>query len=49
MCQHLSDYLQGVEVPDDILKIKQDIEAELFGEDQSWGRSENNVSVFSVF
>ncbi|KAK7291944.1 hypothetical protein RIF29_07512 [Crotalaria pallida] len=31
-----------VEIPDDILKIKQDIDTELFGEDQSWGRSENN-------
>ncbi|CAL0325622.1 unnamed protein product [Lupinus luteus] len=31
-----------VEIPDDVLKIKQGIEAELFGEDQSWGRSENN-------
>ncbi|KAF1867022.1 hypothetical protein Lal_00049449 [Lupinus albus] len=31
-----------VEIPDDILKIKQDIAAELFGEDQSWGRPENN-------
>ncbi|KAL1372102.1 hypothetical protein HN51_002260 [Arachis hypogaea] len=35
---------EAVQIPDDILKIKQDIEAELFGEDQnqSWGRSENN-------
>nr|KYP31940.1 Eukaryotic initiation factor iso-4F subunit p82-34 [Cajanus cajan] len=32
-----------VEVSDDILKIKQDIEAELFGEDQSWGRAEINL------
>ncbi|KAJ1433578.1 MIF4G-like, type 3 [Sesbania bispinosa] len=33
---------EAVEALDDILKIKQDIEAELLGEDQSWGRSENN-------
>ncbi|KAB1211971.1 Eukaryotic translation initiation factor isoform 4G-1 [Morella rubra] len=31
-----------VEVPDDILKIKREIEAELFGEDQNWGRGETN-------
>jgi hypothetical protein len=37
------------ETPDDILKLRHDIDAELFGEDQSWGRVENNVSVFSVF
>ncbi|KAL5146913.1 Eukaryotic translation initiation factor isoform 4G-1 [Glycine soja] len=34
---------EAVEVPDDILKIKQDIEAELFGEDPSWGRAESNL------
>ncbi|RDX79443.1 Eukaryotic translation initiation factor isoform 4G-1 [Mucuna pruriens] len=34
---------EAVEVPDDILKIKQDIQAELFGEDQSWGRAESNL------
>ncbi|XP_028760877.1 eukaryotic translation initiation factor [Neltuma alba] len=33
---------EAVEVPDDIIKIKQDIEAELFGEDQSWVRPESN-------
>ncbi|XP_027330944.1 eukaryotic translation initiation factor-like isoform X1 [Abrus precatorius] len=32
---------EAAEILDDVLKIKQDIEAELFGEDQSWGRSEN--------
>ncbi|KAK7290580.1 hypothetical protein RIF29_05104 [Crotalaria pallida] len=31
-----------VEVTNDILKIKQDIEAELFGEAQSWGHAESN-------
>ncbi|KAF1887593.1 hypothetical protein Lal_00040647 [Lupinus albus] len=30
------------EIPNDVLKIKQDLDAELFGEDRSWGRSENN-------
>ncbi|KAL2322166.1 hypothetical protein Fmac_026545 [Flemingia macrophylla] len=34
---------EAVEIPNDILKIKQDIEAELFGEDQSWGRAESNL------
>ncbi|CAJ1975517.1 unnamed protein product [Sphenostylis stenocarpa] len=33
----LQEAVKVLEVPDDILKIKQDIEAELFGEDQSWG------------
>ncbi|XP_057415567.1 eukaryotic translation initiation factor [Lotus japonicus] len=33
---------EAVETLDDILKIKQDIDAELLGEDQTWGRSENN-------
>ncbi|KAG6589764.1 Eukaryotic translation initiation factor isoform 4G-1, partial [Cucurbita argyrosperma subsp. sororia] len=31
-----------VEVPDDILKIKRDIEVEIFGEEQSWSRGESN-------
>lgn len=30
------------ETPEDILKLRHDIDAELFGEDQSWGRVENN-------
>ncbi|GAB4853645.1 Eukaryotic translation initiation factor isoform 4G-1 [Ancistrocladus abbreviatus] len=34
-----------VAVPEDILKIKWEIDTELHGEDQSWGRSENNLSV----
>ncbi|XP_054806448.1 eukaryotic translation initiation factor-like [Prosopis cineraria] len=33
---------EAVEVPDDIIKIKQDIEAELFGEDRSWVHAESN-------
>ncbi|XP_054821552.1 eukaryotic translation initiation factor-like [Prosopis cineraria] len=35
-----------VEIPEDILNIKQEIEAELFGEDQSWGRAENSAQQF---
>ncbi|TKY54679.1 Eukaryotic translation initiation factor isoform 4G-1 [Spatholobus suberectus] len=42
--EQLLQLREGVEILDDVLKIKQDIEAELFGEDQSWGRSENNPS-----
>ncbi|KAK7265175.1 hypothetical protein RJT34_32791 [Clitoria ternatea] len=34
---------EAVEILDDVLKIKQDIEAELFGENQNWNRSENNA------
>ncbi|RWR75434.1 eukaryotic translation initiation factor [Cinnamomum micranthum f. kanehirae] len=34
---------QVVDVPEDILKIKQEIEAELLGEDQSWGRGDANL------
>ncbi|GMY35600.1 eukaryotic translation initiation factor-like [Fagus crenata] len=33
---------EAVEVPDDILKIKREIEAEINGEDQTWGRGESN-------
>ncbi|MCI06329.1 eukaryotic initiation factor iso-4F subunit p82-34, partial [Trifolium medium] len=33
------------ETPGDILKLRHDIDAELFGEDQSWGRVENNLTV----
>lgn len=36
--------LQAVQTSEDILKIKQDIEADLFPEDQTWGRSDANVS-----
>ncbi|KAL2338538.1 hypothetical protein Fmac_012984 [Flemingia macrophylla] len=42
--EQLLQLREGVEILDDVLKIKQDIDAELFGEDQSWGRSENNPS-----
>eukprot|EP00268_Persea_americana_P033003 TRINITY_DN3266_c1_g1_i1.p1 TRINITY_DN3266_c1_g1~~TRINITY_DN3266_c1_g1_i1.p1 ORF type:complete len:804 (-),score=193.51 TRINITY_DN3266_c1_g1_i1:377-2788(-) len=34
---------QAVDAPEDILKIKQEIEAELLGEDQSWGRGDANL------
>ncbi|KHN17504.1 Eukaryotic initiation factor iso-4F subunit p82-34 [Glycine soja] len=40
--EQLLQLKEGVEILDDVLKIKQDIEAELFGEDQSWARPENN-------
>lgn len=33
---------EAVEVPDEILKIKRDIEVEIFGEEQSWSRGESN-------
>ncbi|XP_021277478.1 eukaryotic translation initiation factor isoform X1 [Herrania umbratica] len=33
---------EAVEVADEILKIKREIDAELFGEDQNWGRGESN-------
>ncbi|CAJ1944857.1 unnamed protein product [Sphenostylis stenocarpa] len=42
--EQLLQLSEGVEILDDVLKIKQDIEAELFGEDQSWARPENNPS-----
>ncbi|KAJ4950738.1 hypothetical protein NE237_027570 [Protea cynaroides] len=32
-----------VDVPEDILKIKQEVEAEFFGEEQTWGRVDANV------
>ncbi|XP_059453038.1 eukaryotic translation initiation factor-like [Corylus avellana] len=31
---------EAVEVPDDILRVKREIDAEFFGEDQNWGRGE---------
>ncbi|KAM3762256.1 hypothetical protein ACB098_01G330800 [Castanea mollissima] len=33
---------EAVEVPDDILKIKREIDAEINGEDQNWSRAESN-------
>eukprot|EP00262_Sarcandra_glabra_P001251 TRINITY_DN11284_c1_g1_i1.p1 TRINITY_DN11284_c1_g1~~TRINITY_DN11284_c1_g1_i1.p1 ORF type:complete len:804 (-),score=175.31 TRINITY_DN11284_c1_g1_i1:1439-3850(-) len=32
-----------VDVPEDILRIKQEVEAEFFGDDQSWGRGDANL------
>ncbi|KAM1260369.1 hypothetical protein ACFX2G_026396 [Malus domestica] len=35
---------EAVEVPDGILKVKQEVDAEIFGsEDQSWGRADTNL------
>ncbi|XP_068647101.1 eukaryotic translation initiation factor [Aristolochia californica] len=34
-----------VDVPEDILKIKKEVEAEFFGDDQTWGRSDSNLQV----
>ncbi|GAB2291546.1 Eukaryotic translation initiation factor isoform 4G-1 [Dionaea muscipula] len=39
--------LREVPVPKDILEIKQQIDVELHGEEQLWGRTESNVSVQS--
>ncbi|XP_068651903.1 eukaryotic translation initiation factor-like [Aristolochia californica] len=36
-----------VDVPEDILKIKKEVEAEFFGDDQTWGRSDSNLQVQS--
>ncbi|XP_010904622.1 eukaryotic translation initiation factor [Elaeis guineensis] len=36
-----------VEIPEDILKVKQEIEAEIYDEDQTWGRSEANLQTQS--
>lgn len=38
-----------VDVSEEILKIKQEIETELHGEDQTWARSESNVSSLTFF
>lgn len=38
--------LQVADVPEDILKIKKEVEAEFFGEEQNWGRSDAHVSFF---
>lgn len=36
-----------ISIPDDILKVKQEVEAEFFGTDPTWGRVETNVCIFS--
>ncbi|XP_072978224.1 eukaryotic translation initiation factor [Typha angustifolia] len=41
--EQLLQLREVVDLPDDILKIKQEIEAELHGEDQTWGRSDSNL------
>lgn len=35
-----------MKITDDILRVKQEVEAEFFGADQDWNRVENNVSYF---
>ncbi|CAL9050886.1 unnamed protein product [Musa banksii] len=35
---------EAVQTPEDIVKIKLEIEAELFPEDQTWGRSDSNLA-----
>ncbi|KAL5214477.1 hypothetical protein ABZP36_003629 [Zizania latifolia] len=41
----LLDLREIVNIPEGILRIKQEIDAELHGEDQSWVRNESNVQV----
>ncbi|KAG9455904.1 hypothetical protein H6P81_000412 [Aristolochia fimbriata] len=36
-----------VDIPEDILKVKKEVEAEFFGDDQTWGRSESTLQVQS--
>ncbi|CAK9168878.1 unnamed protein product [Ilex paraguariensis] len=40
---HLLQLREVGNVPEDILKIKREVEVEFFGEDQSWSRGESNV------
>ena len=35
---------QIVDVPEDILKVKSEIDVEFFGEEQTWGRNDAQVS-----
>ncbi|XP_047169083.1 eukaryotic translation initiation factor [Vigna umbellata] len=42
--EQLLQLREGVEILDDVLKIRQEIVAVLFGEDQSWARPESNPS-----
>ncbi|CAL0330417.1 unnamed protein product [Lupinus luteus] len=44
----LREVTQVGEILNNVLKIKQDLDAELFGEDQSWGRSENNMNAKTI-
>lgn len=41
--------VQAIQVSDEILKLNQEIASDLFGEEQSWGRSESKVSFFFSF
>ncbi|KAJ4958175.1 hypothetical protein NE237_025286 [Protea cynaroides] len=34
---------EAVDIPEDVLKLKQEVEAEFFGEDQNWGRGDANL------
>lgn len=46
LCGFITFSLQVVNnIPEDILKVKQEVEAEFFGVDPSWGRAETNVSL----
>ncbi|WOL17295.1 eukaryotic translation initiation factor [Canna indica] len=38
------EVVNSLQIPENILKIKQDIEAELLPEDQTWGRTDTNLS-----
>ncbi|XP_043696254.1 eukaryotic translation initiation factor-like isoform X2 [Telopea speciosissima] len=42
-CDQLLQLREAADVPEDILKIKQEIEAEFFGEEQNWGRGDANL------
>ncbi|XWS26147.1 hypothetical protein CRYUN_Cryun26dG0005900 [Craigia yunnanensis] len=43
--EQLLQLKEVVDTPEDILKIKQEIESEFAGEDQTWGRADGNVSL----
>lgn len=38
-------FSQVATVPEDILKVKLEVESEIVGEDQTWARAESNVSL----
>lgn len=42
-------YSQVATVPEDILKVKLEVESEIGGEDQTWNRAESNVSSMVFF
>ncbi|KAL2482865.1 Eukaryotic translation initiation factor isoform 4G-1 [Forsythia ovata] len=41
--EHLLQLREVASIPEEILKVKQEVEAEFFGIDPSWGRVESNV------